>query len=147
MGLDLGSIFSGGVEGIFKGVRDVVSAFKADPTVALQSQTKLAELELAIKQAELDAEVKLSTAQTQINAIEAQSSDKFASRWRPAVGWVCVIGFLYANLIVNFLAWLSLNFGWRTPPAVDTTILMETLAALLGIGGMRSFDKLRGTAK
>lgn len=145
MGFDLSSIFAGGVEGLFKGVRDVVGAFKADPTIALQANQKLAELEIEIKKAELAAEVQMTLAQTKINEIEASSSDKFASRWRPAVGWVCVIGFAYANLLYNVIGWISRNSGWKEPPPLDTSILETTLFALLGVAGLRSFDKFKGT--
>lgn len=147
MGFDVSSIFEGGVAGIFKGVKDVVSAFKADPTVALQSQQKLAELDIAMQQAELQAEVSLAQAQMQINQTEAASSDKFSSRWRPAAGWLGVLGLAYSVIVYPLLTWGSVNFGWKTPPPLDTNVLETLLFAMLGIGGMRSFDKLKGTSK
>lgn len=148
MGFDVASIFAGGVGGIFTGIKDIIGAFKLDPTVAAANATKLAELEIAIKKAELEAEVALSQAQTKINEIEAASTDKFTSRWRPAVGWVCVAGFTYACIVNPFLAWASLNVkGWVAPPVLDTDVLQTILFAMLGIGGMRSFDKLKGTSK
>jgi hypothetical protein len=148
MGFDVGSLFAGGIEGVLKGAKDVIGAFKADPTIVAQNAAKLAELEVAIKQAELDYELKLSLAQVEIDKIEAASSDKFTSRWRPAVGWVCCLGLLYATLLAPLLGWLALNVaGWKQPPTLNTDVLTTTLFAMLGIAGMRSFDKLKGTAR
>lgn len=148
MGFDVGSLFAGGIEGVLKGAKDVIGAFKADPTLTMQAQQKLAELELEIKKAELDYELKLSLAQTEIDKIEAGSSDKFTSRWRPAVGWTCCLGLLYATILAPLLGWLSGNIaGWKTPPTLNTDVLTTTLFAMLGIAGMRSFDKLKGTAR
>lgn len=150
MGFDVSSIFAGGVEGIFKGVREVVGAFKADPTVVAQNAQKLAELEVAISKAQLEAEVQLSQAQTKIDEIEAASSDKFVSRWRPFVGWICGVGLGVALLVGPFFTWVS---GWiatghpGTFPTLNTDVLLTTLVAMLGFGGLRSFDKLKGTSK
>jgi len=145
MGFDLGSIFEGGISGIFKGVRDIVSAFKADPTVALQSQQKLAELEIAIQQAELNAEVALKQAQLEVDKVEAASGDKFASRWRPAAGWLGVIGLAYSVIFYPLLTWASLNFAWKTPPPLNTEVLVTLLMGMLGLGSMRTYEKTQGT--
>lgn len=148
MGFDLGSLFAGGIEGVLKGAKDVIGAFKADPTVMAQNAAKLAELELAIKQAELDYELKLSLAQTEINKIEAASTDKFVNRWRPAVGWICALGLLYATFLAPILDWLGHNIvGWKEPPTLNVEVLTTTLFAMLGIAGMRSFDKMKGTSR
>lgn len=147
MGFDLSSLFAGGIEGVLKGARDVIGAFKADPTLTMQQQGKLAEIELALKQSELDYELKLSLAQTEIDKIEAASSDKFTSRWRPAIGWICGFGLAYATFLAPLLGWLTSNVaGWKHPPTLNTDVLTTTLFAMLGIAGMRSFDKLKGTA-
>ncbi len=147
MGFDIGSIFAGGAEGLFKGIRDIIGAFKADPTVVAQNAQKLAELEVAVRTAELQAEVQLTTAQTKINEIEAASTDKFAARWRPAVGWICAIGLFYATLGAPLVGWISINVGWKPPGELNLEILTTTLFALLGIGGMRSFEKYKGVTK
>lgn len=148
MGFDLASIFEGGAAGIFKGIGDIISKFKADPTAAMNNAQKLAELELALKQAELDYELKLSLAQTEINKIEAGSSDKFVSRWRPAIGWICALGLLYATFLAPILDWLGHNIvGWKEPPVLNVEVLTTTLFAMLGIAGMRSFEKYKGVSK
>lgn len=144
----LEDIFKGGTEGIFGGIAKVISLFKADPNISAQSAALATQAEAALKQAELDYELKLSLAQTEINKLEAASTDKFTSRWRPAVGWTCCLGLLYATILAPVLGWLALNIsGWKQPPTLNTDVLTTTLFAMLGIAGMRSFDKLKGTAR
>jgi hypothetical protein len=140
-------LVKGGAEGIFSGIKGIISAFKADPTVMAQNAQKLAELEVAVEQAELQAAVALSQAQNRVNEIEAASADKFAGRWRPAIGWCCGFGLAYAFIAQPVLTWTSLNFHWIAPPALNVDALMTLLFGMLGIGAQRSFDKLKGTTK
>jgi len=133
-------IFAGGAEGIFKGVKDIVSAFKADPL-------ELAKIELAIGKAEMDLRLGLSQAQTRINEIEAANPDRFVSRWRPACGWIGVSGLAYATIFYPLAVWASINFGIAPPPQLDTIILMELVTGLLGLAGMRSYEKRNGISK
>jgi hypothetical protein len=98
-----------------------------------------------------EAETKRLGTQTKINEIEAASDDWFARRWRPAIGWVGVLAMLYQFVIYPFLTWGWqamqaagwISLGLLPPPQLDTDSLWVILTGLLGIGGMRSFDKLR----
>jgi len=136
----IAEIFAGGAEGILKGVKDVVSSFKADPL-------ELARLEVAIAQAEMNVQLGLSQAQTKINEIEAASQDKFVSRWRPACGWMGVSGLAYATLVYPIASWICTNAGLISPPQLDTTILMEVVTGMLGLAGLRTYEKYTGTNK
>ena len=132
----LSEFFAGGTEGVLKGVKDVVGAFKADPL-------ELAKLETAIAKTEMELTLGLSQAQTKINEIESASADKFASRWRPACGWIGFIGIAYATIFHPLATWVSLNFGLVPPPQLDTVILMELVTGMLGLAGLRTYDKLK----
>ena len=148
VGFDVASIFEGGIKGVLGSVSEIIARFKADPNIAATASAEIAKAEAALRQAELDYELKLSLAQTKINEIEAGSSDKFVSRWRPAIGWICAIGLLYATFLAPVLDWLGHNIvGWKEPPTLNVEVLTTTLFAMLGIAGMRSFDKLKGTSK
>jgi hypothetical protein len=140
-------IFKGGAEGVFSGIAKVIGTFKTDPTIAASHAAKLAELDIAFQQAQMQFEVALVQAQTKINEIEAGSADKFTSRWRPAAGWLGVVGLAYSVIAYPLLTWASLNFAWKTPPPLDTGVLVTLLMGMLGIGGMRSFDKMKGTSR
>lgn len=80
-------------------------------------------------------------AQIEINKIEAANPDWFVAGWRPAIGWVCAAGLGYQFLLDPLLLWL---FPGHTPVTLDASQLYSLTAGMLGIAGMRSFDKLKG---
>lgn len=87
-------------------------------------------------------------AQLDVNKIEAQSSSMFTSGWRPFVGWVCGFALFYVALldpIARFVAQVLLNYTGGFP-VIDTTITMQVLFGMLGMSGMRSFEKSKGVA-
>lgn len=140
----LEEIFKGGAEGIFSGIKGIIGAFKADPTVMAQNAQKIMELEIATAQAQMQADLQIQLAQSKVNEIEAGSNDKFASRWRPAAGWLGVIGLAYSVIIYPLLTWASLNLAWKTPPELDVSVLVTLLMGMLGLGTMRTYEKVQG---
>ena len=136
----ISDIFSGGVEGIFKGVSDVVKTFKADPLEVLK-------LEHAIKEAQMSAEVAMAQAQTKINEVEAGSERLFVSGWRPAIGWICATGLFYTFVLQPLLEWGSTNFSLMPPPHLDSGVLVSVVTGLLGLAGYRTYEKVQGVAK
>ena len=116
-------------------------------------------LEMALEERKLDLEEKridqaTDLAQVDINKIEAASSSVFVSGWRPAVGWVGVLGLAYQFLGYPLMQWCwacgqgydIIPKGLNPPPDLDVEQLMTLLAGLLGFGGMRSFEKHKGVA-
>jgi hypothetical protein len=92
----------------------------------------------------LDTELELAKGQMAINLEEAKSDNLFKSGWRPAVGWVCVIGLLYTYLFQPLLAWYGTAKGWGVPPQLDLGDLIVLLGGLLGLGTLRTTEKLKG---
>ena len=86
-------------------------------------------------------ELSLLMGQLEINKQEAAHKSLFVSGWRPAVGWVCAIALGYNTLIHSIIS------IWFTVPAVQTELLYPVLMGLLGLGGMRSFEKFKGVAR
>lgn len=84
--------------------------------------------------------------QIEVNKIEAASDDKFKSRWRPAVGWVCVFGYAYQFILWPFLAWGSTWTEVPVPPQLDIAELSVMLGGLLGLGVYRTYEKKHGVA-
>ena len=84
--------------------------------------------------------------QLEINKTEAASSNWFVAGWRPCSGWICNIGLLYTFLLQPFLSWVSDNTHIMSPPAIDTQTLMVLLGSLLGVGTLRTVDKIKGVA-
>lgn len=119
-----------------------------DPTAKSEAQYKLLQLAQTGELAELDAEFKLALGQLEVNKVEATSSDPFVAGWRPAVGWVCVGGFAYVVLIQPLLPWVVNAAGAQVPPLpnIDTSVLLTLLIGMLGLGGLRTTEKIKGVA-
>jgi hypothetical protein len=99
---------------------------------------------MAFEMQKLLLEAQTSQAQTDVNKIEAASTNIFVAGWRPFVGWVCGTGF-GIQVLGPLLQWVSSLAGHPVIfPALDTGLMTSTLAALLGLGGMRSWEKIQG---
>ena len=116
-------------------------------------------MEMQIEQRKLDLEEKridqaTDLAQIEVNKIEAASSSVFVSGWRPAIGWIGVAAMGYQFLLYPLFqgAWKYLQaMGWvpvgmDPPPVLEADQLWVILSGILGIAGMRSFEKTKGVA-
>jgi hypothetical protein len=114
-----------------------------DPAEKAKVQLDLLQMQQAGDFKELEAQVQLSLAQTKINEIEAASSNSFAATWRPAAGWVCVLGLGYEFLLRPLLPWVLTVAQVPGVPALPSldAVLFELIAAMLGLGGMRSWER------
>jgi hypothetical protein len=85
--------------------------------------------------------------QTDVNAVEAANPNLFVSGWRPFIGWVCGIALAYQYVMAPLFIWVasSLHITLISPPKLDGT-LWELVFALLGMGGLRTFEKVKGVA-
>ena len=117
-----------------------------DPQAKAQAQLELLKLQQAGEFKVLEADLQLALAQTEVNKVEAASADPFKSGWRPAAGWVCVLGLLYQFLLQPLLAWGSVIQGYAAPPVLELGDLYGLLFGMLGLGAYRSFEKTKGKA-
>ena len=90
---------------------------------------------------EFQGDLSLLVGQLEINKIEAASSNMFVAGWRPGIGWICAAALAYNTILSPILA------IWFTVPAVDTSLLYPVLMGLLGLGGLRTYEKSRGVTK
>ncbi|WP_300456606.1 3TM-type holin [Desulfobacula sp.] len=90
--------------------------------------------------------------QMEVNKAEAGHKSIFVAGWRPAVGWIGAVSLAYQFILYPLLLWFW-SFGqakkWipitlNPPPMLDTGALLMVVTGMLGIGGMRSFDKVKG---
>jgi len=79
--------------------------------------------------------------QLEINKIEAAHKSLFVAGWRPAIGWICALGLLYNTIIANIIS------IWVNVPEVDTTLLVPVMMGMLGIGAMRTVEKVKGVSR
>jgi len=98
---------------------------------------------------QLENEYKLLLGQIETNKIEAKSSRLFVAGWRPLVGWSCGFSLLYASIIEPLARFVAVVFyGYAGEfPILNTDLTLQILLALLGIAGMRTFEKHKGIAK
>lgn len=94
--------------------------------------------------AEISNEFNLVLGQLEINKVEASSSSIFIAGARPAAMWVGVITLFYIGIGGSLLNWLALCFNLPPFPIINGSASTEILMGLLGLGGLRSFDKLKG---
>lgn len=89
-------------------------------------------------------EFQVQLAQIAVNAEEAKSPNLFVSGWRPACGWIGAIGLGYAAIFEPVARFIMLSQGYSGKfPVLDTTITMQILFGILGLGAYRSFEKTR----
>ena len=129
---------------VIKSVSDIVAKAIPDADKRMEVNLELARLGDAA-QARLDEQV---AGQIDVNKIEASSGSLFVSGWRPAVGWVGAAGFGYSAVLQPLLSWIA-TVGFKytgTIPQVDSNLLLTVLMGMLGIGGMRTYEKIKGVS-
>ena len=97
------------------------------------------------EKAKLIAEI--NKAQLEVNKVEAGHTSKFVSGWRPFTGWVCSVAMAYHFILQPLLTFVLYTFGNEVVlPTFDMTTLTTVLLGMLGLGGMRSFEKVKRSA-
>jgi hypothetical protein len=101
----------------------------------------------AAEAAQLAAAVALVQGQMDVNKAEAASPNAFTSGWRPAIGWVCGLALLFQYILRPLLMWYGVITGhqWPPLPGIDDN-LWQLMLGLLGLGGLRTFEKTKGVA-
>ena len=91
----------------------------------------------------------LALAQIEVNKAEAASGSVFKGGWRPAVGWVCASAFAYHFVLQPILLFAVALTGTELPtlPEFDMSTLLPVLGGMLGIGGLRTYEKKKGLTK
>lgn len=135
----LEALTKGGVEGLLGSIgplaKDLREAITGEPS---------AEKKAEFQQKLMEFEYLVGKAQTDINLEEAKNTNLFVAGWRPFIGWVCGVGLLYATMLQPAMTWWAkLYHPEFTAPGFDTATLMTTLATLLGLGGLRTFEKFK----
>lgn len=137
------------VGGLFDLAGKVFDKLFPNPEEKAKAQLELIKLQQAGEFKELEANLQLAQMQTEINKVEAGSDNFFKSGWRPFIGWVCGLGLMYQFLfrpIMTFLLMVA-EVKVQTLPALELDTLMTLLFGLLGLGTLRTAEKLKGVSK
>ena len=124
---------------LFEVGKTLIDRFLPDPEAKRQAEAEF--LAMAMQ-----GELKQVIAQLEINAREAAHPSIWVAGWRPAVGWVGALGLFYATIGQPVLSWASATQGWPAPPEVNSDLLWVVLSGMLGIGGLRTYEKSKGVA-
>jgi hypothetical protein len=130
-------------------VGGIIDKVFPDADAAANAKLELMRLAQAGELAQLNAETSLALGQIETNKVEAANSSLFVSGGRPFILWVCGLALLYVSLVepvARFVAVTAFSYT-GTFPVIDTTITMQLLLGLLGLGGMRTVEKLKGVAR
>ena len=111
-----------------------------DPAQAATAKLELIKLQQSGDLAQM-------TGQLEINKVEAANANIFVSGWRPAIGWVCALALLYQYLVRPLAVAVFAAIGHPLPvmPGLDAN-LWQLMMAMLGMGGLRTFEKVQGVA-
>jgi len=111
-----------------------------DPAQAATAKLELIKLQQSGDLAQM-------TGQLEINKVEAANANIFVSGWRPAIGWVCALALLYQYLVRPLAMAVFAAVGHPLPvmPGLDEN-LWQLMMAMLGMGGLRTFEKVQGVA-
>lgn len=112
-----------------------------DKGAAAEAKLKLLELQQSGELAHLAAETELAKGQLEINKVEAGNANLFVAGWRPGVGWVCCLALVYQF----FLRPALITFG-KPAPDLEMGDLITILLGLLGLGALRTTEKIKGVA-
>ena len=125
----------------------VIDKIWPDPVQRDAAKLELLKLQQSGELAQLTADTNLMIEQIKVNQSEAQNTSVFVSGWRPAIGWVCGLacGWNWIGLPIAKLALEIYGHPINLAPA-DLTEMLPVLMGMLGLGGLRTIEKLQGRA-
>ena len=130
---------------VIKGVTDIIDKVIPDPAQRDKAKLGVLTLQQNGQLEELKATIQLALAQAQLDNTEASSPSLFKSGWRPFIGWTCGGGLFYQFIFRPIGGWIIENWvHWPLPPSLDLTTLMPLLFGMLGLGAMRTVEKIKG---
>ncbi|MCR4297519.1 MAG: holin family protein [Gallionella sp.] len=120
-------------------IKDALQGFRPEDAIALRK------LDIEFQEFAMANGIKIDLAQIAVNQEEAKSLNVFVAGWRPFVGWVCGAGLAYVALVeplARFIAQVAFGYAGAFP-AIDTSLTMQVLIGMLGLGAMRSVEKVK----
>tara|TARA_R110000823_G_scaffold177441_1_gene310005 strand:- start:178 stop:582 length:405 start_codon:yes stop_codon:yes gene_type:complete len=113
-----------------------------------EDKEKRAAAERDIRAKLTDSLAQVDLAQLGINKVEAAHRSMFVAGWRPFIGWTCGVALMYTYVLQPILVFGLAQAGYLVElPKMDLGELMPVLMGILGLGGLRSWEKVKGVAK
>jgi hypothetical protein len=128
-------------------VLHIIDKLVPDPAQKAAMQLEVMKMNQAGEFKELDNQLQRDLAQIAVNNTEAASGDLFKAGWRPSVGWICSAGLGIQFILAPIASWGAALAGHpMTFPALDTATLLTLLGGLLGLGTLRTTEKIKNVA-
>ena len=133
----LGNLFGGGA---IKAVGKIVDEVFTSEDEKNQAMIAIAKVEAELKKRQMD--INLADSQSKAGGI----SGAIQRIWRPLIGFSCALAIFWEYVLKQFLMFLIATFNWETKPLpeLDMATLMPLVMALLGMGALRSYEKVKG---
>jgi hypothetical protein len=133
----LGGLLGGGKDGALATISKVVDELHTSEEEKLDKKILMQRLQQKLAEKQLD-----------VNAKEASHRSVFVAGWRPAIGWCGALALFFAFILSPCIEWYAKFSGMDiVPPAIETGPLLAIVTSMLGVAGMRSFEKVKGIAK
>lgn len=128
--------------GLLQGISQLINTIRGKSP---EDAAQLAALAAKYQDDVLAADVASRQAAADTNKIEAANPNIFVAGWRPFIGWVCGIGLISQFVIAPLATWIAaLAHHPIVFPELDMGTLLTLLMAMLGFGGMRTYEKVSG---
>jgi hypothetical protein len=125
-------------------VGKVIDRAWPDPAQKAQIALELEKMKQAGEFRAIDAELQRAQMQVDVNKVEAASPDRFVAGWRPFIGWVCGSALAWHYIGRPLFGWVLLITGHTAEiPAVELGDLVIILLGMLGLGGLRTTEKIK----
>lgn len=125
----------------------IIDKIFPDPAAAANAKLELFKAQQAGEFKELDAQIEIAKAQIGVNAVEAASPSLFVAGWRPNIGWICGAALGWNFILRPMIVTVAVLAGHPVDlPSAEMAELLPVLGALLGIGTMRTVEKIKGVA-
>lgn len=112
-----------------------------------QVMVQLKQIEADLQKSQIEADSAASTGQLEVNKAEAGNESLFVAGWRPAIGWTCALAFCWTFVLAPLVAYGAALGGYAGKlPSMDLSQLTPVLLGMLGLGGMRTYEKVKGVS-
>ena len=128
-------------------VGSLIERLFPDPADQEKAKLELFKMEQEGRLAELTASKDIALAQIDTNKTEAATGNMFIGGWRPFIGWTCGVAVGYQYVLHPMLAWYATSNALPTPPTVPSDDLFELVMLMLGVAGLRTFEKVKNVAR
>lgn len=136
-----------GLDDIIGAGLQIINKFIPDPAQKAQAAFEMAQLQQQSEFKELDAQIAAMQAQTDTNKTEASNQNLFVAGWRPFIGWICGSGLAWNFAAIPMINAVMVIIGHPVNIAeADLSEMMPLLIGMLGLGGMRTYEKIQGVS-